>query len=104
MSDGAADETALVALVEGVGALRPDLDTLAALLLAAAHLGLSADSRSAARNLDVAHAHALRALASIEEAGLVAATRRDARTSRTHYALTEAGWSLMEAAAARPSS
>lgn len=93
-------DAALVGLVEALARLRPDDDPLDALLLAAAHLGLAADSRTLAKNLDAAHAHALRALTSVEDAGLVAVIKRDARTSRTHYALTEAGRALLDAAKA----
>ncbi len=90
-----ADDAAILALVAAMARWRPDLEPLDATLLAAAHRGLIADSRSLAKVFGVAHAHALRALASVEEAGLVAVTRRDARSSRAHYVLTENGFALV---------
>ena len=97
-----ADDAAILATVAAIARRRPDLEPLDAVLLAAAHRGLIADSRSLAKAFDVAHAHALRAVASVEEAGLVAVSRRDTRSSRAHYALTEGGRRLIEVADAHP--
>ncbi|KAA0124235.1 hypothetical protein CIW48_07855 [Methylobacterium sp. P1-11] len=79
------DEAAFVAALDRVSAARSDLDPLAAGLLAALDLGLPGDSRAFARTFGVAHALVLRALAGLEEAGLVAVTARDGRTQRTRY-------------------
>ncbi|WP_187275033.1 hypothetical protein [Methylobacterium sp. WL120] len=98
----AADETAFLTLVEAVARRRPGLEPIEAVLLAAAFVGAVADSRSLAKAFDVAHAHALRAVAALDEAGLVAVGRRDARSSRAQYALTEDGAALVAAAEADP--
>ncbi|SDA19349.1 formate dehydrogenase F4B subunit [Methylobacterium sp. UNC378MF] len=80
------DEAAFVAALDRVSAARPDLDPLAAGLLAALDLGLPGDSRAFARTFGVEHALVLRALAGLEEAGFVVVTARDGRTQRTRYA------------------
>lgn len=78
---------------------RPDLTRIEAGLLAAPHLGLSADTRSFAKVFDLAHAHVLRALSNLDEAGLVTVTERDPRTQRTRFAPTDAGRTLFAEAA-----
>ena len=90
-------EAAFLAAAEAIGRRRPDLSPLAAGLLAGLHLGVAADTRAFARALALAHAHVLRALAELEEAGLVTVTRRDPRTQRAHYAASPAGQALGEA-------
>jgi predicted ArsR family transcriptional regulator len=97
-----ADDAAFLALVDAIARRRPDLGSIEAVLLAAAQGGLAADSRGLAKALDVAHAHALRAVTALEEAGLLAVGRRDARSGRAHYALTGDGTALVAAAAADP--
>lgn len=98
----AADEAAFLARVERIARRRPGLEPIEAVLLAASSVGAVADSRSLARTFDVAHAHALRAVAALEEAGLLAVSRRDVRSSRTHYALTVAGAALADGHADLP--
>lgn len=93
-------EAAFLAATEALGRQRPDLSSLAAGLLAGLHLRVAADTRAFARALALAHAHVLRALSELEEAGLAAATGRDARTQRTRYAASPEGRSLIEAALA----
>ena len=88
MSD-APDEAAFVAALARVSAAHPDLDPLSAGLLAALDLGLPGDSRAFARTFGVEHALVLRAVAGLEEAGLVAVTARDGRTQRTRYAASD---------------
>ena len=53
-----------------------------------------------ARVLALAHAHVLRALCELEEAGLATVSGRDARTQRTRYAASPEGDALTEAALA----
>ncbi|MEE7492438.1 hypothetical protein [Methylobacterium oryzae] len=88
------DEAAFVAALDRVSAARPDLDPLSAGLLAALDLGLPGDSRAFARTFGVEHALVLRALAGLEEAGLVAVTARDGRTQRTRYTTSDLGPSV----------
>ncbi|MEE7447419.1 hypothetical protein MRF4_06110 [Methylobacterium radiotolerans] len=88
------DEAAFVAALDRVSAARPDLDPLSAGLLAALDLGLPGDSRAFARTFGVEHALVLRALAGLEEAGLVAVTARDGRTQRTRYTTSDSGPSV----------
>lgn len=88
------DEAAFVAALDRVSAARPDLDPLAAGLLAALDLGLPGDSRAFARTFGVEHALVLRALSGLDEAGLVAVTDRDGRTQRTRYTTADSGPSV----------
>lgn len=88
------DEAAFVAALDRVSAARPDLDPLAAGLLAALDLGLPGDSRAFARTFGVEHALVLRALSGLDEAGLVAVTDRDGRTQRTRYTTANSGPSV----------
>jgi hypothetical protein len=79
------DEAAFVAALDRVAAAHPDADPLSAGLLAALEVGLPGDSRAFARTFAVEHALVLRAVAGLEEAGLIAVTARDPRTQRTRY-------------------
>lgn len=88
------DEAAFVAALDRVSTARPDLDPLAAGLLAALDLGLPGDSRAFARTFGVEHALVLRALSGLDEAGLVAVTARDGRTQRTRYTTADSGPSV----------
>ncbi|MEH3064153.1 MAG: hypothetical protein PGN33_15925 [Methylobacterium radiotolerans] len=88
------DEAVFVAALDRVSAARPDLDPLAAGLLAALDLGLPGDSRAFARTFGVEHALVLRALSGLDEAGLVAVTARDGRTQRTRYTTADSGPSV----------
>ncbi|SEH50705.1 formate dehydrogenase F4B subunit [Methylobacterium sp. 275MFSha3.1] len=88
------DEAAFVAALDRASAARPDLDPLAAGLLAALDLGLPGDSRAFARTFGVEHALVLRALSGLDEAGLVAVTARDGRTQRTRYTTADSGPSV----------
>ncbi|MGU3541540.1 MarR family transcriptional regulator [Methylobacterium sp. A52T] len=88
------DEAAFVAALDRVSAAHPDLDPLAAGVLAALDLGLPGDSRAFARTFGVEHALVLRALSGLEEAGLVAVTARDGRTQRTRYTTADSGSSV----------
>jgi hypothetical protein len=81
----APDEAAFVAALDRVSAAHPDLDVLAAGLLAALDLGLPGDSRAFARTFGVEHALVLRAIVGLEEDGHVVVTARNARTQRTRY-------------------
>ena len=87
-------EEEFLSLCEGLAAR--GVPMLSAMLLAAAHLGVAQDSRSFARLLGVEHALVLRELVSMEnETGLVTITRRDSRSQRLHFTLTEAARSLL---------
>jgi DNA-binding transcriptional ArsR family regulator len=92
-------EDEFIGTVEALCERRTDLSRLEAGLLAAPHLGLPPDTRSFARLFDVAHAHVLRALTRLDEAGLVRVTERDPRTQRTHFAPTEEARRLFARAA-----
>ena len=83
---GTPEEAAFVAALDRVTAAHPALPPLEAGLLAALDLGLPGDSRAFARTFKVEHALVLRALAELEEQGLIAVTARDARTQRTRFA------------------
>jgi DNA-binding transcriptional ArsR family regulator len=82
----APDEAAFVAALDRVSAAHPGLASLETGLLAALDLGLPGDSRAFARTFGVEHALVLRALAGLEEAGLITVTARDGRTQRTRFA------------------
>ena len=75
-----------LARVERLAAADPRLTPLAAGILAAADLGIAADSTAFCRALDVSHALALREIAALEDLGLLRVTKRDPRTGRTFYA------------------
>ncbi len=92
-------ESEFIDAVDALRARRPELTRIEAGLLAAPHLGLSPDTRSFARVFDLAHAHVLRALARLDEAGLVAVTERDPRSQRTRFAPTDAARGLLAEAA-----
>lgn len=78
-------EAAFAAALDRVAAAHPGLPSLEAGLLAALALGLPGDSRAFARTFAVEHALVLRALSTLEDAGLIAITTRDGRTQRTRY-------------------
>lgn len=82
-----ADAARFEALAAALIALDPALSGLEAALLAAAHLGLAADSRGFARRLGVSHALVLRALAGRagDDDGLLRVVRRDERTLRAFF-------------------
>jgi DNA-binding transcriptional ArsR family regulator len=82
----APDEAAFVAALDRASAAHPGLPSLETGLLAALDLGLPGDSRAFARTFGVEHALVLRALAGLEEAGLITVTARDGRTQRTRFA------------------
>ena len=88
------DEAAFVAALDRMSADHPGLSSLEAGLLAALDLGLPGDSRAFARTFGVEHALVLRAVAGLEEAGLVAVTARDGRTQRTRYTTSALGLSV----------
>ena len=90
-----------MALVEAVlGDEAAELTPLGAGILAAAHLGIAADSRSFAKTLGIAHALVLREVDGLsDEAGWLTVTRRDPRTQRTFYALTDSAVARLDAAA-----
>lgn len=76
----------------------PYLSPMGPMILAATHLGIAKDSRSFARIFDLAHALVIRECTSLEqELGLIETERKDVRTSRVFYRLTEAGDALFEA-------
>lgn len=85
---------AFMALVDRLAA-GADLPGLGAGILAAAHLGIAADSRSFARQLGVAHALVLRDCVALSEAGWLVLDRRDSRTQRLFYSLSPAGADLL---------
>ena len=75
------------------------LSPLGAGVLAAVHLGISADSRSFAKTLGIAHALVLREVDGLsEEAGWLTVTKRHPRTQRTFYALTDSAATRLDAA------
>lgn len=87
-------EEEFLSLCEGLAAR--GVPMLSAMLIVAAGLGVASDSRSFARMLGVEHALALRELVAMEEeTGLVTISRRDPRSQRAHFALTEAAQSLL---------
>ena len=96
MSDDPVDR--YMALVEAV--LEVEAATsLGAGILAAAHLGIAADSRSFAKTLGIAHALVLREVDGLsDEAGWLTVTKRDPRTQRTFYALTDSAVARLDAA------
>ena len=79
-----------MALVKAVlGDEAVELTPLGAGILAAARLGIAADSRSFAKTLGIAHALVLREVDGLaDESGWLTVTKRDPRTQRTFYALT----------------
>ncbi|GJE60608.1 hypothetical protein [Methylobacterium trifolii] len=87
-------EAAFLGLVAEIVRRRSGLTSLEAGILAALHLGLPADSRSFAKAVAVEHALVLRALAGLDEAGLVTLTGRDPRTQRTRYRASPDGLAL----------
>lgn len=93
------DEAAFIALSEALAGR--GLGMLAAMLLAAAEMGIAADSRSFARIFGVEHALVLRELVAMEhefgehEVGLITAIRRDERSQRLHFRLTPAAVALI---------
>ena len=89
-----------MALVEAVlGDEGAELTPLGAGILAAAHLGIAAESRSFAKTLGIAHALVLRELDGLsEEAGWLTVIKRDPRTQRTCYALTDRAAARLDAA------
>ncbi|MGC5778449.1 hypothetical protein [Methylobacterium sp. NFXW15] len=87
----APDEAAFVAALERISAAHPDLPPLEAGVLAAEALGLPGDSRAFARTFGVEHALVLRVLTSLDEAGHIVITERDARTQRTRYSASGTG-------------
>lgn len=86
-----------LALVEAIRAAAPDdLSPLAAGILAALHLEITAESRSFARLFGIAHALVLRALTELsEQHGLVEIVNRDTRTQRTSFVLSTRGTALL---------
>ena len=92
-------EADFIGAVDHLRERRPDLTRIEAGLLAAPQLGLSPDTRSFARVFDLAHAHVLRALARLDEEGLVTVTERDPRTQRTRFEPTGAARTLLAQAA-----
>ncbi|WP_226551348.1 hypothetical protein [Celeribacter naphthalenivorans] len=73
------------------------LSTMGPLILAASHLGIAKDSRGFARLFDLAHALVIRECTSLEqEFGLIETQKKDIRTSRVFYHLTEKGRALFE--------
>jgi DNA-binding transcriptional ArsR family regulator len=92
-------DVAFIGTVEALCERCPELSRLEAGLLAAPHLGLAPDTRSFARIFDVAHAHVLRALTRLDEAGLVEVTGRDPRTQRTRFVPTAEAHTLFAQAA-----
>ncbi|MBP0438069.1 hypothetical protein [Tianweitania sediminis] len=96
MSSDDAEADAFLAFVERIASFDTRLSQLQAAILAAAHLDLAHDTRSFANKLGVSHALVLRELTELEMLGdLLAITRRDARTLRTHYELTADGKRLL---------
>lgn len=85
------DAAAFVAALDRITAIHPELDPIAAGLLAVLDLGLPGDSRTFARTFGLEHALALRALAELEEGGHLTIVARDPRTQRTRYAALESG-------------
>lgn len=77
--------TLYFARVEALLAANPRLTPLASGILAAAELGVAADSIAFCRALDVSHALVLREIGLLEELGLIVVTKRDTRTSRSFY-------------------
>lgn len=77
--------------VESLIAADPRLTPLAAGILAAAELGIAADSIAFCRALDVSHALVLREIGTLEDLGLIHMVRRDPRTSRVSYACLPLG-------------
>lgn len=81
-----ADAARFEALAAALIALDPALSGLEAALLAAAHLGVAADTRSFAHRLGVSHALVLRALAGRPaDDAVLRVVRRDERTLRTFF-------------------
>lgn len=76
----------------------PYLSPMGPLILAAAHLDIVQDSRGFARLFDQAHALVIRECTALEqELNVIETTRRDPRSSRVTYRLTDKGRKLFGA-------
>ncbi|GEP00455.1 hypothetical protein [Methylobacterium haplocladii] len=95
MSEPPADAETFLAATDTIAALRSDLSTLEAGLLAALSLDLAADSRSFARVFGVEHALVLRAVDALTDFGLLTVTGRDRRTQRTRYTVSASGQDVL---------
>lgn len=95
MTEDPADR--LMALIEAVVAADPSaISPVGAAILAALQLNMAQDSRSFARQLDLAHALVLRECAVLQhDLGLIEVTRRDARTQRLYYRASPQGAALL---------
>ncbi|TPW29408.1 hypothetical protein FJU08_13785 [Martelella alba] len=93
MSD-IADQSGWQALAAGL--MEQDrFDAVAACILALALVDKARDSRTAARLLETGHALVLRSLVTLaEEPALIAIDRRDERTMRSFYHVTEQALAL----------
>lgn len=79
-------------LVDLVNEMQPQITRLGAGIIAALLLDIAADTRQFARIFDVEHALVLREVNMLAQAnGPLQITRRDARTQRSFFALSEAG-------------
>lgn len=86
--------------VAAVRFMAPDLSPVGAAILCALQLGIAADSRSFSLKLGLEHALTLREITALssKQLGLVRIVRRDPRTQRTVFALSEAGETLVSRA------
>ena len=88
-------EAEFVACLEAIRRQNPALSSLAAGIVAAAHQGVAADSRTFARLSGIAHALVLREINQLTGPDApVEITHRETRTQRTHFKLTVKGETL----------
>lgn len=84
--------------IDALCELGPDsLSQMGAAILLATNQGLATDSRDFAKKFDLAHAMVIRECAILaDELGLIKISKRDERTMRTYYNVTEQGMGLLE--------
>jgi len=99
------DETTAAGLIDRVEAIRlrePRISPLAAGIVAALSMDIASDSSSFAKTFGIAHALVLREISLMAgPEALVSILSRDARTQRTHLALSASGIALVAAIAAK---
>jgi len=99
VSAAAPDADAYLAAVGQLQERDNGLTALEAGLLVAAYANIARDSRTFARLLDIEHALVLRAVNGLaQRGGLLHIEKKDGRTMRTHFSLSEAAKCLLAAA------
>ena len=97
MTAATLSEGDFLAEIDRVLRQRSNLSAIQAALLVAAQLGIASDSRTFSNKVGVAHALALRELNALAETSeFLRISKRDARTLRTHYALSVQARTLLQ--------